>query len=73
MAERRADPRLQFGHAERLGHVVVGASVQSSHLAVLQRGGREHDDGHLAPAADAVDDVQPVEVGQPEVEHNYVR
>ena len=73
MAERRADPGFQLRHTKRLGYVVVGASVQSSHLAVLQSCGRQHYYRDLAPAADAMDDVEPVEIGEPEVEHNYVR
>ena len=73
MAEGGADAGLELGHAEGLGHVVVGPAVQRRHLAVLGAAGRQDDDGDLAPLADPLGHGQSVEVGQPEVEDDDVR
>ena len=40
-ADGRADPRLELGQGERLGHVVVGAAVEGGDLAVLGAVGAE--------------------------------
>jgi hypothetical protein len=59
----------QLVHAEGLGEVVVGAGVEGGHL-VLSCG--QHDDWSLGPAAQSVDDVDAVDVGQAEVEDDQV-
>ena len=45
-AQRRARPRQQFGHAERLHHVIVGAEFEQAHLLGLVGAHRQHDHGH---------------------------
>src|SRR5438270_4099703 len=45
--------RQQLGGRERLGHVVVGAFVESEHLAVLRAFSRQHHDADLGPLTDA--------------------
>ena len=60
-------------HAERLGHVVVGAGVEGRDLVALGLAHREHDDRHLGPAAQSVNHVDPVDPRQSEVEHDDVR
>ena len=72
VAQRGADPGLELGHAERLGHVVVRPAVEGGHFAVLVAAGRQDDDGHLAPLPDPPAYRLPVDVGQPEIEHDDV-
>ena len=72
VANGGADAGLELGHAEGLGHVVVGPAVEGGHLAVLAAAGRQDDDGHLAPLADPPAHRQAVEVGQAEVEDDDV-
>jgi len=37
-------PGQQFGDAERLGHIIIGAHVQASYLIGVLHQGSEHDD-----------------------------
>ena len=71
-AQRGAHARQQLVHAERLRDVVVGARVERGDLVALGVARRQHDDRHLGPAAQAVDHLDPVDPGQPEVEHDDV-
>ena len=73
MAKGGTDTRFQLGHAEGLGHVVIGAGVKGGHLAVFQRRSRQDDHGHLAPGPDATNHLEPVEVGEAQVEHDHLR
>ena len=70
--EGDAEAGVQLVDAERLGHVVVGAALEGLDLlALLVPAGQDHDRrGRLAP--DAADHVEPVDVGQPEVEQDDV-
>ena len=69
-AQHRLHPRHQLGRRERLGHVVVGAELESEHAVDLAvaRGEEDHRDrGGLAePAAH----LETVDVGQADVEHD---
>ncbi len=60
-------------HAERLGHVVVGAGVEGLDLVEAVGAAGEHEDGYVGPAAEAGDDLGAVHVGQAEVEDDDVR
>jgi hypothetical protein len=62
----------QFVDGERLGDVVVGAGVQGVDLVLAAGPTGQHDDRYRGPAAQAVDDVDAVDVGQPEVEDDEV-
>jgi hypothetical protein len=73
MAERDAHAGEQLAHAEGLGQVVVGASVEGRDLVVLGAPRRQHDDRDLRPPAQATDQVDAVAVGQAEVEEHQVR
>jgi hypothetical protein len=72
-ADGGAQAGEQLVHAERLGHVVVGAGVERGHLLGLLAPGGQHDDRDGGPAADAVNDVGSVHVGQAEVQDDDVR
>jgi hypothetical protein len=65
----RDHARRQFVHAERLHHVVVGADVQAEHalLELAARGERDHRRLVAAPAQ-AAQQVEPIAVGQAQVE-----
>ena len=67
-AQRRLQPRDQLARAERLGHVVVGAGRQRLDLAVLLADRGEDEDRHLAPLAQPPRHLDPVDVGQHQVE-----
>ena len=72
-AQLRAHARQQLGEPERLGDVVVGAGVEPAdgvHLAVLR--GQEHDRHRRALLAHALAHLEPVDAGQPDVEHQQV-
>ena len=68
----RAHPGQQLVHLERLGDVVVRAGVERLDLLVAGRPRGQHDDRHRVPSADAVQDLDAVEVGQSEVEDDDV-
>ena len=56
-AQERVDPRPQLGHAERLGHVVVGAEVEGRDLVRLAVARRQDEDRRRRLAPDAADDA----------------
>ena len=41
----------KLAHTKGLGQVVIGAGIQCLDLVLLTDAGREHDNGHLGPAA----------------------
>ena len=71
--QQRVDPRAELGHAERLGHVVVGAEVEGRDLVRLAVAGRQDKDRRGRLATDLPDDRQAVLIRKPEVEHDEVR
>src|SRR5262249_38148023 len=71
-AGHRADPGQQLVDGERLGDVVVGARVEGVHLVLAPGPAGQHDDRHLGPAAQPVDDLDAVDVRQAEVEDDQV-
>ena len=62
----------QFVDAERLGDIIVRATIQRFDLHVLRVARRQHDDGGLAPFPDVADQVQAVAVGKAKIEHDDV-
>ena len=71
--EGHAKPGEQLADAERLGDVVVGAGVERRDLVGLLAARREHDDRHRRPFAQPPDHLEPVEVGQAEVQDDRRR
>ena len=67
-----AQPGGELGEAERLGQEVVGAAVEGADLALLVGVPGQDQDRHVEPAAQPAHDLDPVDVGQPEVEHHQV-
>ena len=72
VAHHDANARLELGHAEGLGDVVIGPAVEGRDLAILFARGRKDDDRYVAPFADSPTDREPVDVGQSYVEHDHV-
>ena len=72
MPERHAQPGEQLADAERLGNVVVGPGVERRDLVRLLAARREHDDRDRRPGAQPLDHLEPVEVGQAEVQDDHV-
>jgi hypothetical protein len=70
VANRCPNPRLQLRHAEWLGHVIIGTAVKGRHFAALEVGGREHNDRHPAPLANATTDLKTIKVREAEVEEH---
>ena len=72
-AQQRAHARLELGHRERLGQVIVGTEVEAVH-AVLDRVARgEHEDADRGSAgAQSAQDLEAVDVGEPDVEHDEI-
>ena len=71
-AQCGADAREEFVHAERFGDVVIGAGVESGDLLLLRVSRGQDEDGCGEPAPEAAHDVDPVQVGQAEVEDDQV-
>ena len=72
MAQRDAQARMQFGHAEGLGQVVVRPRIEGLDLLLLLRSRRQHDDRPPRPAAQAADEIAAVAIRQPEVDEEQV-
>ena len=65
----------ELHHAEGLGQVVVGASIQAAHLVVFRALGREHHHRHMLGGligAQAAQNLQPVDARQHDVEQHQV-
>src|SRR5581483_2480869 len=71
-SQRGAQPGEELVHAERLGHVVVGAGVEGGDLHRLGPPRRQHDDRDRRPAAQPLRHLDAVDAGQPEVEDDRV-
>src|SRR5206468_2944409 len=68
------DPGQEFAEPERFGDVVVSPRVEPDDDVDLVGSGRENDDRRAWRGASEVSaDLQPVDVGQAEVEDNEVR
>ena len=66
--QRGLQARDELARPERLGHVVVGARLQRADLLVLLADRAQHEDRHLRPLAQRLRDLDPVAVGQHEVD-----
>src|SRR5262249_25495078 len=73
MPERNPDAGEQLAHAEGLGEVVVGACIQRGDLVSFREAGGQHHHRDGGPLAQPPDDLDAVDVGQPEVEDHQVR
>src|SRR4051812_43174860 len=71
-AQQGPDPRQQLLALEGLRQVVVGAAVEAGHPVLGLGAGGQHQDRHVAVAAQAAADLDSVEARQPEVEHDQV-
>ena len=71
-AQRGPQTGEELVHSERLRDVVVGAGVERDHLVRLAAARREDDDRRLAPSTQALDHLDPVHVGEAEVEDDGV-
>ena len=70
---RGGDARDELAGAERLRQVVVGALVETEQLVGLLAARGGHDDRRLRAGVDAAADLDAVEAGQHQVEHDQVR
>src|SRR5262249_17493593 len=68
-----ADAGEELVDAEGLGGVGVGAGVERVDLVAAAGTPGQHDDRHRGPAAQSADDVNAVDVGQAQIEHDQVR
>ena len=72
-AQQGAHARLQLGQAEGLGQVVVGPVVEPDHPVELAGPrGDDHDRPLEAGLAGPSTDLEPVDVGQPEVQDHQI-
>ena len=70
---RRPQAGQQLLHRERLGKIIVRAGVERLDLVRVVASGADDDDGHVGPASDPADDVDPVHVRQAEIQEDDVR
>src|SRR5215212_8527412 len=66
-------PRDQLAGAKRLGQVVVRTQPEPEDLVALLALGRQHDDRDAALGPQLSAHLQPVDLGQHEVEHHQIR
>ena len=67
-AEDALDARHELARVERLRQVVVGADLEADDLVDVLVAGGEHQDRHVRGLAHAAADLDPVDVGQHQVE-----
>ena len=71
--QHRTDTRDELSEAERLGHVIIGAGLETTDLVDLLIACGEHDDGRSdAARAHVAADVEAVLAGQHHVEHDQL-
>ena len=70
--DRRTHAGEQFFYPERFGDVVIGARVERLHLVHAVGASGQHDDRRLRPAAQALDHLHPIQVGQAKIEDHQV-
>ena len=66
-------PRQQLLHREGLCQVVVRAGIQSVNLVAVLAAGTDHNDGHIGPGTDILDDLNAVHVRKSQVQQDNVR
>jgi hypothetical protein len=66
--EDRLHPGDELARVEGLRHVVVGADLQPDDLVDVLVPGREHQDRHVRRLPEAAADLDPVQIGEHEVE-----
>jgi hypothetical protein len=73
-AARRRSARCgsKLADRERLRDVVVGAELEAEHLVELLAARGQHDDRDVALTAKSLADLEPVEAGKHDVEHDEV-
>ena len=71
-AEHRSDPGLQLTGAEWLDQIVVGTRIEGPDDLVLHTTGGGHDHRHRADRTDHLEQLEPIEIGKPEVEDHQV-
>jgi hypothetical protein len=64
--------RHELLRAERLGHVIVRAELQTDQLVTLVHAGRQHDDWYVRLLAQRPHDVESVHLRQSQVEDDQV-
>src|SRR5450759_888635 len=71
--EQRADPREQLRHLEGLAEVVVRAGVETlHHVGGVGTRGEHEDRNTVSAAAETGRDLEPVDAGQHQVQHDEV-
>ena len=71
-AQHRLDSRDELVDVEWLGHVVVSAETQPQKLVGLLTPCREDDDGGFPPVSQHAPQLEPVEIGQHDIEQNEI-
>mmetsp|Transcript_15321 Transcript_15321/g.36556 ORF Transcript_15321/g.36556 Transcript_15321/m.36556 type:complete len:272 (-) Transcript_15321:132-947(-) len=72
-AQLHPHPGQQLGHTEGLDQIVIGAGVERLDLALFTVAGRQHQHRGLRPAAKLANEIEPIAVRQPEVQHHQLR
>jgi len=72
VTEGRPHAGKQFPHPEWLAHVVVGTSIEGGDFVPFLTSRRQHNDWQGSPFAEPPDDIEPIYVGQAEIENHNV-
>ncbi len=70
--EDRAHPRDQLARAEGFGDVIVGAEFEPEDAVDLVVAGGQEQDRHLGARTDPAAGLEPVHLGQADVEHDQI-
>jgi hypothetical protein len=68
--QHHADPGHQFARRKRLGDVIVGANLEAHDTVDLVAAGGQEDHRNVGELAQLAADVEPILVGQADVEHH---
>jgi hypothetical protein len=72
MPEGCPHARQQLPNPKGLAHVVIGTGVEGSDLVPFLASGRQHNDWQGSPFTEPPDDIEPVYVGEAEIENHDV-
>jgi hypothetical protein len=71
-AQPGTDARQQFLHAERLGHVIVGAGIQGADLVLFHIADRQDDDGQIPAGANRTAGFQAAHAGHRQIQQHQI-
>lgn len=72
LAEQNANSRHELGDAERFREIVVRSRIEGADLFTVVCAYGKYDDRDLRPFAQPLNDLQAVEIGQPQIQDDEI-